>query len=159
MIRANSLWVLAAFCLLVVPASSMPGSNVLGYGSGFCPMDKSPEGFKVITSGQLNAVWPQNVEELGNLIPRPWERLSLEETKESDNTDIAKLIARRLIKHIEVIQPQASAWILLMSGIIPEPWEIILISTTTHACRLLAFSSRCQKLGQLPSGRALPASS
>lgn len=128
--RVNSLWALAAFCLLVVPASStlMLDYKCLGYGSSICPMDLSKEDMESFTAGQQNEIRLRNTEELGKFIPGHWEKLRLEEMKESDNTDLAKLIARRLIRQIEVMQPQASAWLFLMSGLMPELWERALIS-------------------------------
>jgi hypothetical protein len=95
-----------------------------------------------MTAGQLKEIRPQNMEGFGKFIPWHWEKLGLDETKGSDNTDLAKLIARRLIKQIEAMQPQASAWLLLMSGLMPEPWERVLLSMTNR----LIFSPYAYKL-------------
>jgi hypothetical protein len=128
--RANSFWALAALCLLVVPASSssMPDYRGLGYGSGICLMDLSEKDLGSLTAGQLKEIRAQNMEEFGKIFPGHLENLGLEEIKESDNKDLAKLIARRLIKQMEVMQPQASAWLLLTAGLMPELWERVLLS-------------------------------
>jgi hypothetical protein len=134
--RTNSLWALMALCLLVVPASSdsMPDYKDLGYGNGtntICLTNLS-EGLESMTAGQLKEIRLPNMEGFGKFIPWHWEKLGPDGTNGSDNTDLAKLIARRLIKQIEVMQPQASAWLLLMSGLMPEPWESVLLSITNR---------------------------
>jgi len=138
--RTNLLLALAAFCILVVPTSSMLDHKGVGYGSSttICPMNLSEKGLESMNEGQLKEIMPQNMEGFGMIIPGHWERLRLEEIDESDNADLAKLIARKLIKQIEVMQPQASAWLLTltMSGLVPEPWERVLLSMTTYAYKL-----------------------
>ena len=135
--RTNLLLALAAFCILVVPTSSMLDHKGVGYGS-ICPMNLSEKGLESMTAGQLKEIRPQNMESFGKIIPGHWEKLRLKEIEMSDNTDLAKLIARKLIKQIEVMQPQASAWLLTltMSGLVPEPWERVLLSMTTYAYKL-----------------------
>ncbi len=135
----NLLLALAAFCILVVPTSSMIDHKGVGYGSTtICPMNLSEKGLESINEGQLKKIMPQNMEGFGKIIPGHWERLRLEEIEESDNTDLAKLIARKLIKQIEVMQPQASAWLLTltMSGLVLEQWERVLLSMATYAYKL-----------------------
>lgn len=143
---ADLLWALMALCLLVVPASSysIPDYKCLGCGNGIngiSPMNLS-EGPNSMTASQLKEIRPQHMEGFDKFIPWHWEKLGLDETEGSDNTDLAKLIARRLIKQIEVMQPQASTWLLIMSGLMPELWERVLLSMTNrlmlrpYACKL-----------------------
>lgn len=148
--RANLLWALMAFCLLSVPASSysMPDYKGIGCGNVICLTNLSDGPERMIAS-QLKEIGLQNTEGFGKFIPWHGEKLGLDETNRSDNTDLAKLIAMRLIKQIEAMQPQTSAWLLLMSGLMPEPWERVLLSMTLifspYACKLWASSSRCQR--------------
>lgn len=135
-----------ALCLLIVPASSysIPGYKCLGCGNGINGIGPTnlSEGPNSITASQLKEIRLQHMEKFGKFIPWHWEKLGLDEAEGSNNTDLAKLIARRLIKQIEVMQPQASAWLLLMSGLMPELWERVLLSMTNrlmprpYACKL-----------------------
>jgi hypothetical protein len=128
----NSLWAMAALCLLVLPdySSSTPDYRSLGYGSGVCLMNLSEEDLENCNTAQLKEIKSQNVEELDENIPGHLKELGLKELKESDNKNLAKLIARRLMRQMEVRQPQTSAWLLSVSGLKPELWERVLLSMT-----------------------------
>lgn len=126
----------------------MTNYSGLGNGSGFCPMNLIKDDLESMTIGQFKNIGPRDIDELGKLIPGHWGWIGQEGMKESSNTNLAKLIARRLIKHIEVAQPQDSAWLLMltMSDPMPEPYERTLLSMTAYTYRLLASASRCQRL-------------